>query len=313
MSESVIGIDIGGSHVECGIIRDDRVVTSETIKIKSASFYAMLPDLEALIRSMLVEVNAKSSVVSGIGVGICVVVDRTGSIVAANGRFEDGVGFNFERWSESRFGMRCVVENDTRLALLGEHHVGAAKGFDDAVLVMLGTGIGGAVMLGGRLLRSDGGRAGGLAGHLGVDWRGRICSCGNRGCAEAEASTSSLDAICREWDDFAESELSETAGAIDYRHLFEAVDRGDRVAREVLDHSIGVWSALTVSLIHAYDPRVIVFGGSVMHRHETILPEIREHVARHAWLGKDTVTILPSTLGQTAALLGALPLLRGQC
>jgi len=58
---------------------------------------------------------------------------------------------------------------------------------------------------------------------------------------------------------------------------------GNTLAREVLDHCIGVWSSLTVSLIHAYDPQVLVFGGGVMHRQEAILPKIREHVGRHAW------------------------------
>ena len=312
MSEMAIGVDIGGSHVECGIVCDDRAIVSETIKVKNASFHDVLPAIEALIRSLLAKATVEAYVVSGIAVGICAVVDREGSIVATNGKYDDGVGFNFGRWSEESFGLRCVAENDTRLALLGEHHAGAAKGFDDVVLVTLGTGIGGAVLLGGKLLRSGGGRAGGLAGHLGVDWQGRMCSCGNRGCAEAEASTASLDAICREWDGFAASALSRTVDAIDYRRLYEAVDGGDRVAREVLDRCIGVWSALTVSLIHAYDPRVIVFGGGVMHRHETILPRVRDFVSRHAWLGKDVVAIVPAALGPVAALLGALPLLRGQ-
>ncbi len=70
--------------------------------------------------------------------------------------------------------------------------------------------------------------------------------------------------------------------------------------------------APTVSLIHAYDPKVIVFGGGVMQRQELILPRIREHVHRHAWALEGSVTIMPSALGSSAALLGALPLLRGK-
>ena len=309
MSKTAIGVDIGGSHVECGIVCDDRVVVSETIKVRNASLSAVLPSLEALVRSYLAKGKDEIFAFSGIAVGICAVVDRSGTIAATNGKYDDGVGFNFGRWSEQSFGLPCVAENDTRLALLGEHFAGAARGFDDVILVTLGTGIGGAVLLGGKLLRSEGGRAGGLAGHLGVDWRGRICSCGNRGCAEAEASTASLDAVCREWEGFAESALGKTAGSIDYRRLFDAVDHGDRVAQEILDRNIGVWSALTVSLIHAYDPRAILFGGGVMHRHEAILPKIREHVARHAWLGTDSVVILPTSLGPHSALCGAIPLL----
>ncbi len=312
MSELAIGVDVGGSHIACGILGDDRVLAFETISVKNARLSAVLPELESCIGSLLATWGGHPSAVSGMAVGICAVVDQTGSIAATNGKYDDGVGFNFARWSEQSFGLRCVVENDARLALLGEHHAGAAKGFADVVLVTLGTGIGGAVLLGGKLLRSEGGRAGGLAGHLGVDWRGRICTCGNRGCAEAEASTASLNAICQAWDGFAQSTLGETEAPIDFRCLFAAVDRGDRVAREILDHCVGVWSALTVSLMHAYDPRAILFGGGVMRRHETILPRIQEHVARHAWSGKHPVAILPAALGPNAALRGALPLLRGE-
>ncbi|MFZ0302193.1 MAG: ROK family protein [Terracidiphilus sp.] len=312
MSETAIGIDIGGSHVECGIVCDDRVVLAKTIKVKRASLHPVLLEVEEIVRLLLMEAEIEPSALSGVAVGICAVVDRSGAIAATNGKYDDGVGFNFTGWSEQTFGLRCVVENDTRLALLGEHFAGAAKGFDDAVLVTLGSGIGGAAMLGGKLLNSVGGRAGGLAGHLGVDWQGRLCSCGNRGCGDAEASTSSLPFICREWDGFWESALGRTQEPIDFRLLFSIVERGDRVAREVLDHCIGVWSALTVSLIHAYDPQAILFGGGVMRRHELILPGIRDYVARHAWQGKDPVRIVPAALDGSAALLGALPLLRGQ-
>jgi len=311
MSECAIGIDIGGSHVACGVVREDRLLASETIALTHASLTDLLPKLESRVRSLMVKVDVQVSALTGIAVGICAVVDPSGSVAATNGKYDDGIGFNFSRWAHQVFGVRCVAENDTRLALLGEQSAGAARGFKDVVLVTLGTGIGGAVLLGGKLLRSEGGRAGSLAGHLGVDWRGGICSCGNRGCAEAEASTSSLDRVCRGWMGFAGSMLSKHPERIDYRQLFAASDEGDQVALEVLDHSIAVWSALTVSIIHAYDPQVVIFGGGLMHRQEAILPAIRDHVARHAWVGSDRVAILPGALGSNAALLGALPLLRG--
>ena len=86
------------------------------------------------------------------------------------------------------------------------------------------------------------------------------------------------------------------------------------MAKDILRRCVGIWSALTVSVIHAYDPRVIVFGGGVMYRHEAILPQIRAYVGTYAWLGgaegKSVVSIVPSPLGPNAALLGSIPLLR---
>ena len=310
MSQTAIVADIGGSHVEYGIVREDRVMTAETMRVENASLKTVLPELEAGIRALAAKWGIELKEMAGVALGICANADGVGAVLAANGKYDDGVGFDFAQWSKRNFNLPCRVENDTRLALLGEHFAGAAREYDDAVLVTLGTGIGGAVMLGGKLLQSGGHKAGGLAGHLGVAWNGRSCSCGNRGCAEAEASTAALDAICREQEGFARSALAITTEPIDFRTLFDAADAGDIVAQEVLDRCIGVWSALTVTLIHAYDPQVIIFGGGVMRRHETILPRIREHVDRHAWAKRGSVKIVPTVLGSSAALLGALPLLR---
>ncbi len=312
MSDFAFAVDIGGSHLEYGIVGVDRVLASERLALRSSSFAAVLKELEMRLPAIANACGIAMQSLSGLALGVCALVDEAGSIAATNGKYSDGVGVNLELWCERHFGLPFRVENDARLALLGEHAAGAAKGFEDAVLVTLGTGVGGAVMLGGKLLTSRGRRAGTLAGHLGVDWRGRLCSCGNRGCAEAESSTAMLEVIAREQNGFAGSTLAKGLGTIDFLRVFAAVDAGDLVARRLLDRCIQVWSALAVSLVHAYDPQVIVFGGGVMQRHEAILPAIEAYVAAHAWLGDDRVAIVPSSLGASAALLGALPLLRGE-
>jgi glucokinase len=310
MRQTAIAIDMGGSHVKLGIVDEGGILAEDSLPVPCATLAAVLPQLNARIRALLAGCGIDARTMTGIGLGICAVADGNSSVLSANGKYDDAVGFDFARWAESTFGLPCVVENDTRLALLGEHSLGAARGFDDVVLVTLGTGIGGAVMLGGKLLRSRGHKAGGLAGHLVVAWNGRLCSCGNRGCAEAEASTTSLDEICRAHEGFAKSALASIENKIDFRTLFDAVDTGDSFAREVLDGSLRVWSALTVSLIHAYDPQVMVFGGGLMQRHESILPFVRDYVDRYAWTEKGSVSIVNSQLGSSAALFGALPLLR---
>jgi glucokinase len=298
--------------VEYGIVRGSELLASERIAVREPSLQAVLPAVESGIRALAMQLGLELRLMAGVALGICAIVDEQGSLLATNGKYADGVTFNFLLWSQRSFGLPCRAENDARLALLGEHFAGAANGFDDAVLITLGTGIGGAVLLNGKLLQSAGRKAGGLAGHIGVSWQGRLCSCGNRGCAEAEASTASLDAICREHKGFAGSRLATAANAIDFRMLFQAVDTGDALAKEILNRCIRIWSSLTVSLIHAYDPRVVVFGGGVMHRQEAILPKIREHVSRHAWVDKDSVKIVAAMLGSSAALLGAFPLLRAR-
>lgn len=309
MSHHAIAVDIGGSHVEYGVVCDAQLIASERFLVAEPSLLHILPQLKKEIPSLTVKSGLALDQMTGIAIGICAIADGGKSVFAASGKYQDAVGFDFDQWSKRTFGLPCRVDNDARMALRGEHFAGAARGFDDAVLVTLGTGIGGAVMLGGQLLTSIGHKAGGLAGHLGVALNGRLCGCGNRGCAEAEASTAALDAICREHPQFAQSALALVAPPLGFQSLFAAMDAGDLVAEAMLNHCINVWSALAVTLIHAYDPQAIVFAGGVMKRHEYILSKIRAHVDRYAWTEKGSVQIVPAQLGSAAAILGAVPLL----
>jgi glucokinase len=160
-------------------------------------------------------------------------------------------------------------------------------------------------MLQGKLLHSHFGQAGCLGGHLTVNYRGRRCSCGAVGCAEAEASTSVLAEICHATPDFENSSLARE-DVIQFESLFRCKDNGDSVSIAVVQHCIEIWSALTVSLIHAYGPEVVVFGGAVMKRDEEILKPIRVFVAHNMWITTRGVPLIKAALlGSEAALFGA--------
>src|SRR5439155_23768344 len=111
-------------------------------------------------------------------------------------------------WSRDTFGLRLCIENDARMALLGESYEGAARGFSDVVMMTLGTGIGGVTMIEGKLLRGKHSQAGCIGGHFPVLFSGRPCSCGGIGCAEAEASGWSLPAVVNDWPGIASSALA---------------------------------------------------------------------------------------------------------
>jgi glucokinase len=97
---------------------------------------------------------------------------------------------------------------------------------------------------------------------------------------------------------------------LDFRSLFAAADNGDQVAAEVLAHCCRVWSAMSVALVHAYAPQVLLFGGGVMARANDVLPVICAHVQRHAWSPRGSIQIKPAALGSAAPLHGAAQLLR---
>lgn len=305
-----LSLDMGGTHIGCAVVRDQQILASSFLETESAKGLApILPQIAQALRRLLDEAGESPSRCEGLAVGFPGIIDaRTNSILSTLKKYEDAKELDLAAWSREALGLPMRMENDARMALLGEHYAGSAQGVSDVVMMTLGTGIGGAVIIHGRLLRGAHAQAGCLGGHLPVDYRGRSCTCGNIGCAEAEASGWALPSIIREHPEFAASLLSR-APELNFRALFDAADQGDHTALEVRQRCLQVWSANAVALIHAYDPEVVVMGGGVMQRADVILPFVQSHVNQHAWAAWGKPEVRAAKLGPRAALLGAVPLL----
>ena len=305
-----IAVEVGGGHTTCALVDGSRVLDRTLVDCVSTSLAKTLETVEVSVRTLLAAAGVEPEDCIGVSVAFCGIVDAgNGRVLATpHGKFEDAIELDLAGWSRDAFGLQLRLENDARQALLGEHWAGAARGAQDVALITLGTGIGGAAMVDGRLLASRHHQAGVIGGHIPVSIDGRACRCGGSGCAEAEASTWALPSICAEWGGFAESSLAREE-RIDYETLFRHYDAGDAVATAVLERSCDVWATLAVTLIHAYDPEVLVLGGAVMRRSEEVLPRIRAGAYDRAWTPGRRVRIEPTTLGDDAPLYGAIPLL----
>ena len=163
------------------------------------------------------------------------------------GKFPGAAEINFRSWSQERLGLPLVLENDLRMALLGEWTSGAAQGHEDILMLALGTGIGCAAISGGRLLRGARNRAATLLGHSTVAAEGLVSRCGNIGCAEDLASTATLPQLARSQPDFTGSLLAQ-AGVIDFLTLFDLAEKGDGCSRGLLDQSLKIWPLLCRTL-----------------------------------------------------------------
>lgn len=305
-----LAIDLGGSHASCALVQDGTILKRRDLSVDSRKPLAeVLPLLSRVLHELLGSVPAHMSEASALVLGFCGIVSaQERRVLATNGKFEDAPALDLPGWCRREFGLPLLIENDARLALLGEYAFGAARGASDVVMVTLGSGIGGAALLNGRLLQSRHGLAGTIGGHLPVVLQGRLCSCGNRGCAEAEASTLVLPEIYDQQTGSGTGLLHGNAN-IGFAEIFAAAASGDRPAAAVLEYCLEVWSVLTVALIHAYDPEVVVFGGGVMKRAGDILPRLQDYVRTYAWTPGRTVKLCPAALGADAALLGAIPLI----
>ena len=309
----VLAVDIGGTHANCGLVESDRILAHESVDLTGiANIRAVLSRVEEVFQNLTHRQSLSLKTFQGIAVGFPGLVDsRIGRVVSTNKKYDDAPEVDFCAWGAETLGLPLRIENDARLALLGEAYGGAARGFTDVVMMTLGTGIGGVAMIEGKLLRGKHAQAGCLGGHIPVLFNGRPCTCGGIGCAEAEASGWSLPGIVQDVPGFSDSSLSKLSH-IGFKHLFEEAARGDKVALAVRDRCLNIWAVDAVALIHAYDPEVIVIGGGVMESAKIIVPYIQSYVDKYAWTPWGKVQIRPAQLANNAALIGSVPLIAEQ-
>jgi glucokinase len=310
-----IAIDIGGTHAACAIVDAGKILASERVAIDDAALIeGHLPAVAQAVRSALEGARTSASDCVGVALSFPGIVDaNAGRILSTpRGKYSDACRVDLAHWCRTEFRLPLRVENDARMALLGERSAGTARGCDDIVMMTLGTGVGAAAMMEGRLVRGKHFQGGCLGGHLPVIYDGRQCICGNVGCVEAEASTWALPEICATWPQYAESALA-SEPRTNFETLFRCAHAGDAVAIQIRERCLRIWAAGIVGLIHAYDPERVVLGGAVMRSADDILLSLREHVHAHAWTPWGEVDIRAGELGSDAGLLGGIPLLSEKC
>jgi glucokinase len=201
------------------------------------------------------------------------------------------------------------IENDANAAALGEHRFGVARGVDEMVYMTISTGVGGGVIAGGRLYRGANGNAGEI-GHLCVEYNGRECHCGGRGCLEAYASGTNIavrarEALLSEQPSLL-LELAKTPDRITAETVVQAVRSGDAIATHVWDETTTILAAGIASVINALNPRLIVLGGGVTRAGDLLFePVRRKALARAMPPLAEIVQIVPAALGDRTGVLGA--------
>lgn len=305
-----LAVDLGGSHATCGVVEDRAILAHKVVDTDSAKgLRAVLPLIAQALREVTKDLSFSLKNMSGVAFGFAGLVDsRLGRVLSTNRKYDDAPEVDLVAWSRESLSLPLRIENDARLALLGESYAGAARGFTEVVMMTLGTGIGGVAMIEGKLLRGKHAQAGCLGGHIPVLFNGRTCTCGAIGCAEAEAAGWSLPLIVKDWPGISESTLSKYPD-IGFKELFEEAAKGDEAAISIRDRCLNVWAVDAVGLVHAYDPEIIIIGGGVMKSADLMIPYVEQYVQKYAWTPWGKVQVRAAELGNNASLLGAVPLL----
>jgi len=309
----ILTCDLGGTRMKIGVVAGHEVIAHTVEPAHSKLGLApQLPVLESAWRRLLDPLGMSVADCAGVSVSFPSIIDRTsGRVIADYGKFSDACGIDLREWARAVFGLPLAIENDARMAMIGEWKHGAGMGCDDLVMMTLGTGLGTSAVIEGRVLHGKHGQAGIMGGHLTMAPDGRRCVCGNIGCAETEASTAALPALARECPAWLQSTLRDEA-TLDYAAVFSHAAAGDTCAIHLRDHSLKIWSALAVNLIHAYDPQRVILGGGIMASADVILPAVRAHVERHAHTPWGKAEVVASELGDRAALVAGRWLLDEQ-
>jgi glucokinase len=302
-----LAADIGGTSIKLGLLEKGRVLAHARLKLSDRRHLApVLTPMAERWRAMLQQTGRTVHEAEGVAIAFAGVVDaRRRRVLATNEKFIDAPDLDLRQWTRDVLGLPLWIDNDARAALIGEWWAGAGRGMDDLAMVTLGTGIGAAAVSDGRLVRGRHGLAGMFGGHLTVNLHGRRCTCGNVGCAEAAASTDRLPEIAAAIS--TQRGLAapwSTEPSLNYATVFAQAEAGDELAAAVRDHSLAVWSAAVVNIIHAYGPQMVLLGGGIIHGSPWIIEIMQPDVDHHAWTPWGRVKLVRAALGDDAALIG---------
>lgn len=310
---NVLGIDIGGSQIKAGRVNEQGEVLASLVVPTPTEPVALQAALQGVIAGL-----AAGEPPAGVGIGCKGIIDpHTTKVEILPGALHFLEGRLLSDLVRPPLPDRVPVyaDNDARVALVGESVWGAARGARDVVMLTLGSGVGGAVISGGSLLRGHRGVAGHL-GHVTVDPDGPLCICGNQGCLETYFSGHAIEAealggIHRGCDSSLTRQYRDCPEKLTCQAVFEAAAGGDKLARIVIDAAIHKLGGAVAGLVHVFDPELVILGGQIVEAGAAVLEPVRRAVAwrTRLMLGREVpvvaqqVTHKPGITGAAALAL----------
>jgi glucokinase len=287
----VIGVDLGGTKLLAGTVDSSLNVHHRAHRFARGDGTADV--LDTIVDAVREARDATEGDVDAVGFGIPSLIDQERGVAVTTVHLPIR-DLPFRDLMAERLGLPVFVDNDATAAMLAEWRFGAAHGCGDALLITVGTGIGGGIVAGGELVRGAQGAAGEF-GHMTIDYDGPLCPCGAHGCLEAFVSGTALAREARALGlDMTAAQVAELAhdGHVGARAL--VAEMGTRLGTGI------------ANLVNAFNPEVVVVGGGVLALGDLLLEPAREEVARRALApSRDLVRVVPTRFGAESGMLGA--------
>ena len=292
----ILSIDIGGTAVKMGLVDHEGAIYARHEASVCFDHY-QTPILTTVIREAQAFLARESAQIEGIGVSATGQVDdRAGAVIGTNGKIPHYEGAQIKRDMEAAFGVPVFALNDANAAALGECFAGRAKCVQNVLMVTLGTGVGGGIVLGGKIFGGTRGIAGEL-GHFTLYQDGPRCPCGKRGCFESYAATTAL--VRRAKEATGEADMNG-------RIVFSRAADGDQAMLAVLSAWIDDIAAGISGLVHIFNPQMVLIGGGVSAQEALLIAPLRERVLRSVMPRfAECLQLEAATLGNDAGMIGA--------
>ncbi|HUJ79092.1 MAG TPA: ROK family protein [Nitrospiria bacterium] len=310
-----VGIDLGGTMIKSLAVEDGgRVVARASHPTEVHAGQArVVRNLAEVVRELSAQLGSLTSTgaetVKPVGVGVPGVLDVDRGLVVSSPNFTGWEGFPLRDRLEAAISRPVVIENDANAAAVGEQWMGAAAGVKEFLFITIGTGVGGGLVLGGRLWRGPGGRAGEF-GHVKVEPQGELCGCGSRGCLERYANAAALERYALEELPKGPSGALRALAldrpeAIDPAVIAHAALEGDAAAQAAY-RRFAVYLGMGIAdVVNLLDVRHFILGGGVSEAFDLFLPSLREEVAARIYgVPIEAIHILKARCGNDAGSLG---------
>ncbi len=302
-----LGVDIGGTAVKMGLVTaQGEILVTHSADVAFDDYET--PIIQTVMSQMdyfLAAQQLAAQSLKGIGVSATGQIDAiTGEVIGVGGNIKNWLNTPIKQELEARYHVPVTVLNDANCMVLGEAWCGSAKGANHVIGITIGTGVGGGIIVAGQILTGQLGIAGEI-GHFSIKSDGKRCTCQNVGCFEQYASMTALvKSVRAAYEDLGlDIPKEEINGAI----IFEQVKKGHQKLTHLVNEWIEVMGQGLVSLIHLFNPEVVLIGGGVSAQEELFIEPLRAYVLEHVMTKfKMNLKIESACLGNQAGLVGAI-------
>lgn len=277
-----IGIDVGGTSIKAGIVKDGEIISKLTIKTNCENENVLIKDIEELVMNILKKNNIKIEDINNLGIGMPGVVTNDGRVTCVNLGLKNTplVDLLKERFKDCRVS----VGNDANVAALAEFSYGSMKNYESGVMITLGTGIGGGIVLNNKLITGANG-IGAEIGHMMISSNYFDCNCGNNGCFETFCSATAIikyaQKLVKEGYETSMIKDDEEIENITAKMVFDAYKENDKVAVEVVNRFKKYLAIGLANIINFIDPQVISIGGGVSNASDILLENLSVEVTKY--------------------------------